>query len=793
MANMRFLLTPLALAAVALFLTSATGAEDPPIEKAEKLLKSGLYEDRMHGLELVDGLESKKAALKLAIPALSDEDWGVQIRACDVVAKIGGDDALDALVEAAVNGEIAWVREAAVRGLAMAAPDEAAKLFLDRTKRTRDDAQKARAVRSASRLLGAENVRKLREYARDKDTYLSAEAARALALVARDPEARPDAMKVLMPILGKRAELKYFLSYAGIIEGLSEVDDLEIRMLLVNEVLLQKDDDNYVIERVARALGHVEPTEAAKAMRPAFKAAKKPGELRRLARLVARVGTSAVAEQTRELLAHEDERVRSEATRALGRILDREAATRIAALLEYDESWYVRAEAVSALAQLLEAAEFRKLREQIGKDESDRVRLRFVVELHDAVDPEGIHVLMPFLKDKSWRVSSAAAATIGALGIGDDMGRLVPLTTHKDWRLRAAAFEGLGRLRAAKAIPLLAAGLEDRDPVVKGVCWVNLQILTGEKFDPDADQWRAWYAENSQSINIVKRSRRSAEEIAKERQAAETNKRYGLEPEERIEILQKARILVLTGAWDKVQIVLKHLDIKHTLLRAQQLKNALLTPNQILLVNCEGNVDAETAVRIDWFVNVGGYLMTTDWALTKTVMPIFPGFVTQYARSSTGNDVVVVEEAITNHPLTAGVFENVPAMQWWLEIQAFPITVLYPERVDVIADSAQMRQRYGSSPMGLVFRSGLGKVQHSVSHFYLQEEGMQHASKPRDRMVFAADNLGLKLETIRKMALKGSFDGRLSEATMKEIAPDYSMFRLIVNFVAEKSDWVENL
>ena len=43
------------------------------------------------------------------------------------------------------------------------------------------------------------------------------------------------------------------------------------------------------------------------------------------------------------------------------------------------------------------------------------------------------------------------------------------------------------------------------------------------------------------------------------------------------------------------------------------------------------------------------------------------------------------------------------------------------------------------------------------------------------------------------MQLNGDFDGRLTEEAMKRIAPDYSMFRMIVNFVKEKSDWVENL
>ena len=111
----------------------------------------------------------------------------------------------------------------------------------------------------------------------------------------------------------------------------------------------------------------------------------------------------------------------------------------------------------------------------------------------------------------------------------------------------------------------------------------------------------------------------------------------------------------------------------------------------------------------------------------------------------------------------------------------------------MIVDSAEMRHRYGSSPLGIVFRWGLGKVQHSASHFYLQEEGMQHVTNPRARMIFARDHLGLSIKQIRKLAERDAFTGSINEAVMREIAPDYSMFRMIVNMVREKSEWVENL
>ena len=210
-------------------------------------------------------------------------------------------------------------------------------------------------------------------------------------------------------------------------------------------------------------------------------------------------------------------------------------------------------------------------------------------------------------------------------------------------------------------------------------------------------------------------------------------------------------------------------------------------------MNCEGTLDKDSSERIQWFVNVGGYLMSTDWALANAVKTAFPGYSGHFAGANTGNDVVVVEEASPGHPFTAGVFNDVPAMKWWLEIQAFPITVDYPERIDILVDSAEMRRRYGSSPLALTFRWGQGKVQHSVSHFALQEEGLTQARGEKARKVFAADHLGLSLDAIRDLDREGAFAGALNEEALKKIAPDYSMFRLIVNVVAEKSKWVEDL
>jgi HEAT repeat protein len=785
-----------AAAALAIALASwpsPAGAESP-LAAAQKLLASKDWAERLKALDELAALGRSADTEKAVLSALDDEDWGVEVAACKTLVKVGADPAKEALARLAIDGEIQWVRDAAVDALRELDPEGGGMRLLERAKGAaqKDDGTRERAYVAAGRAGGKDVLKKLTFQAGTKNVSAATAALRGVALLAGQESTAVEILAAAEPALSQRADKKNFFLYAAAIDAIGRVPGPAAAGTLVTEIVQQPDDDLYVQERVARGLEKRPPEELANLLHTGFAQAKKPDEQRRVARLAGRIACAGAREDLEALLAAKDERVRSEAAAALGRLRLPAAAAALTKLLD-DKSPYVRVEAVTALARALPPAEFRALGARIRKDPVELIRLQFIVEISDAGDPAGIGEIEPLLSDAGWRVASAAAAAIGTLGVADDLPKLEPLLTHKLWQVRGAAFEGLGRLRAAKAIPLLTEGLRDKDPVVRGVCHANLQILTREKLASDPAVWREWWAKNGSGLLLVKQSRRTD---AEKKTEDEKNSRYAkmrITQDKGVEILQKARIVVVTGAWDKVQIVLGHLAIPHTLLRAQQLKDQGLNPNQTILVNCEGNMDKDSLERVQWFVNVGGYLMTTDWALTKTIEPGFPGYLKQFSGSSTGNDVVVVEDARPGHPFTAGVFDGVPALKWWLEVQAFPMTVIWPERTEVLVDSSEMRQRYGSSPMAATFRWGLGKVQHSISHFYLQEEGMQQAQKPRDRMVFAADNLGLSLDEIRKIAKDKGFDGNLSEETMKKVAPGYSMFRLIVNVVREKSDWVENL
>lgn len=781
-----------------LALTAVHGAAADDLAAAQKLLRADAYDQRLKGLDLLKKSGPSDRAEKLAIKALTDTDWEVQIRATETLAVVGREVARKALTKHTYEGEIQVVRDAAIKALQGMDRGRCVARLLKIARKAKD-MQKARALEAAGRLASPDDYKKLRPFAMDKTILGAAAGVRAVGRLVVHEDVRENVIKLLRDTLKLRKATKSFLAYAAAVEALAAADAPEACELLVEELLLLEDDDLYIQERIARGLARMKTETVEAALKNAVKRAKGDEPARRLARMVGRIKASGLRTDIEAWLGHRGERVRSESTRALGLLGNAASADALKVKLD-DKHPIVQVEAVTALRHVLEPPAFRALTDAVLKLDGIDPRLQFVVELERMGDPEGIPALARFLDDENWRVATAASASVGTLGIAKDMPLLMPLTKHKDWRYRAAAFEGLGRLRASQAIPRLIEGLKDKDPVVMGVCWGNLQVLSGRSYAPKSKPWLRWWQKTGKTRVIVKRSRRSKEEIKKEEEKkkadsryAKPTSRYAEQRKREIEIMQKARILVVTGAWDHVEIVLGHLKIRHTLLRAQELKQAGLNPNQIVLVNCEGNMDKRTRERVRWFVNVGGYLMSTDWALTKAVGRSFPGYMAQSAKANTGNDVVIVEEAAPGHDLTAGVFEGVAALKWWLEIQAFPIEIVYPERCTVLVDSAQMRQRYGTSPMAAVFNWGLGKVQHSVSHFFLQEEAMQHVREPRARMIFAADHLGLSLEQVRRMASYGQFSGQLTEKTMEEIAPDYSMFRMIVNMVREKSEWVEGL
>ncbi len=235
------ILTPLVLTAILAASPTALAGDEKPIEKAERLLKSGLYADRIHALEIVERIEDDKGIESLLIDVLRDDkEWGVQIKAAELLGKRGGKDARAVLATESVAGEIQWVRDAADRALGELgelAGEEAGELLLKQAKESRDDAVKARAVAAATPFVTKEHISRRVRYTRDKDAYLGRAAARALGGLVANPETRDSAIKGLKSVLDKRKEHRAFLQYSGAIEGLAAAGTPEARAILIEELM----------------------------------------------------------------------------------------------------------------------------------------------------------------------------------------------------------------------------------------------------------------------------------------------------------------------------------------------------------------------------------------------------------------------------------------------------------------------------------------------------------------------------------------------------------------------------
>ncbi len=164
----------------------------------------------------------------------------------------------------------------------------------------------------------------------------------------------------------------------------------------------------------------------------------------------------------------------------------------------------------------------------------------------------------------------------------------------------------------------------------------------------------------------------------------------------------------------------------HTVIYVGAVDRLRLRPEQLLIVNCPGQVSPRGVTRIRRFVEEGGSLFTTDWALKYVVEPAFPG-VLAFQKSPTADDVVRIEVNDHDNIYLQGVLDGQDDPQWWLEGSSYPITILDPERVQVLITSRELGEKYGETPVAVWFRWGEGDVFHMISHYYLQRTELRTA------------------------------------------------------------------
>ena len=79
--------------------------------------------------------------------------------------------------------------------------------------------------------------------------------------------------------------------------------------------------------------------------------------------------------------------------------------------------------------------------------------------------------------------------------------------------------------------------------------------------------------------------------------------------------VESAEVVIVAGSADHMEHVMQRAGVKFALITPDQLPSTPLRWQQILMVNCTGQMSPEARERVRRFVNAGGMLYTTDHAV----------------------------------------------------------------------------------------------------------------------------------------------------------------------------------
>ena len=243
-----------------------------------------------------------------------------------------------------------------------------------------------------------------------------------------------------------------------------------------------------------------------------------------------------------------------------------------------------------------------------------------------------------------------------------------------------------------------------------------------------------------------------------------------------LEAVERSDVVVVSDVYDHVEWVLDALDLPYTSVATGSVAGLRLHPGQLLVVNCPGRVGPGGVEVIRRFVDRGGSLFTTDWALRNVVEPAFPGLVA-FNERPTADAVVRVEAADHDNPFLAGVMDPGDEPVWWLEGSSYPIRVLDPGRVQVLLRSAELGRRWGAEPVAVTFRHGEGEVFHMISHYYLQRTELRSRRHRAPAMAYAAE---------KGVDLDAASAAMAADLNLSEVESASSSARMMANLVAHK-------
>ena len=228
------------------------------------------------------------------------------------------------------------------------------------------------------------------------------------------------------------------------------------------------------------------------------------------------------------------------------------------------------------------------------------------------------------------------------------------------------------------------------------------------------------------------------------------------------EELGQSEVIVSRGVHDYIEQVFNGIGLKHNLINPQQFEKIDLDPDKIIFINCPGSVSSKGLRNLVTFVEKGGFLFTTDWALKHVIESGFPGYI-KYNNRPTNDEVVRVEILAEEDPFLQSLIGPNDDPQWWLEGSSYPIEIVNHKEVDILIKSKEIEKKYGESAVFVTFDYGKGKVYHMISHFYLQRAETRTARHKKSGTEYAYEKLNMDESRAEKYKNMGIDDAYLSD------------------------------
>lgn len=225
---------------------------------------------------------------------------------------------------------------------------------------------------------------------------------------------------------------------------------------------------------------------------------------------------------------------------------------------------------------------------------------------------------------------------------------------------------------------------------------------------------------------------------------------------EQLKAITPGEIVVVQGQHDHIEKLLPNIGITFELISPEKISSH--NGGKVMLVNCMTYDNAPKRTKaIDQFVEEGGRLVTTDWAVSL-ISYVFPGRLKKTV--DTVDDVVEIRCDTDMARRLIGLNYSQCHPKWWLEGSSHIYSI--GQGVTPLITSEEMRERYGQPYVAVGFPIGKGEVIHFISHLELQ----------RTKQKTKSDKAGLE-EFLEKMGASKTA-GMDDETNVAELEAAYS-------------------